>query len=132
MGGGTGEEGRFLSDPDHFRKTPVVSRTIYYHLSSRKPPPQVYCWRWAELSDSCRQEVKTTGGNAFYLWGGGTRRFNEEERQTVKVIRFEIKKDEREEEKTRGSKNNCTKLLNLIKFKLLLLLPANSHQSLCL
>lgn len=38
MGGGKGEEGLFLSDPDHFRKTPVVSRTIYYHLSSRKPP----------------------------------------------------------------------------------------------
>lgn len=38
MGGGKREEGRFLSDPDHFRKTPVVSGTIYYHLSSRKPP----------------------------------------------------------------------------------------------
>lgn len=38
MGGVKGEEGQFLSDPDHFRKTPAVSGTIYYHLSSRKPP----------------------------------------------------------------------------------------------
>lgn len=66
-----GEEGRFLSDPDHFRKTPVVSRTIYYHLSSRKPP-QVQCWRWAELSDSYRQEVKTTAGNTSHLWSSET------------------------------------------------------------
>lgn len=64
-GGGKGEEGWFLSDPDHFR-TPVVSRSIYYHLRSCKPPsPKVWCWRWAELSDSCRQEAETTEGNAF-------------------------------------------------------------------
>lgn len=65
VGGGKREEGWFLSDPDHFRGTPVVSRSIYYHLSSFTPLPEVWCWRWAELSDSCRQEAKTTDGNAF-------------------------------------------------------------------
>lgn len=35
---GKGRRGQSLSDPDHFRKTPVASWTIYYHLSSFNLP----------------------------------------------------------------------------------------------
>lgn len=56
---------------------------------------------------SCRQEVKPTGGNAFffYLWRTD---FNEVERQTE--IRFNINR------RDRGSDNNRPGSLRLIKF----------------
>ena len=46
--------------------------------------------------------------NALYLWSGETARFNEEEQQTVRVIRFIMRKDGRGKEKTTGSKKYDT------------------------
>lgn len=90
-----GEEGCFLSDPDHFRKTPVVSGTIYYHLSSRKPPLRLSVGGGQSCQTAAGRKWRRQAGTPFIYGDDLTRRSIRRWRRSGSKSRERRRKDDR-------------------------------------